>query len=89
MLRRLSEGERTVGELAEPFRMSLAAAAKHVKVLERAALVRRSVRGRNHYCRLEPARLSVAQQWLEFYQRFWDERLGALDALLTSRRKPR
>lgn len=89
MLRRLTDGERTVGELAEPFRMSLAAAAKHVKVLERAGLLRRTVRGRNHHCRLEAARLAQAQQWLAFYQRYWDERLNALGALLGSRRKAR
>jgi hypothetical protein len=46
------------------------------------------VRGRNHHCRLEPARLSQAQRWLAFYERFWDDRLGALDALLASRRRP-
>ena len=89
MLRRLSGGERTVGELAEPFRMSLAAAAKHVKVLERAGLLRRTVRGRNHHCRLEAARLAQAQQWLAFYERYWDERLDALSTLLASRRKVR
>ncbi|HEX5829468.1 MAG TPA: metalloregulator ArsR/SmtB family transcription factor [Gemmatimonadaceae bacterium] len=84
MLRRLSAGERTVGELAEPFQMSLAAASKHVKVLERAGLVRRTVRGRTHHCRLDAAGLAKAQRWLAFYQRFWTERLDALDALLAS-----
>jgi DNA-binding transcriptional ArsR family regulator len=82
MLRRLARGERSVGELAKPFRMSLAAASKHVKVLERAGLVRRTVRGRTHHCRLEAGRLARAQRWIAFYQRFWSERLDALDALL-------
>jgi len=82
MLRRLSSGARTVGELAEPFRMSLAAASKHVKVLERAGLVRRTVQGRTHHCRLDARRLSGAQEWLSFYQRFWTERL---DAVLAAR----
>jgi DNA-binding transcriptional ArsR family regulator len=81
MLRRLATGERSVGELAQPFRMSLAAASKHVKVLERAGLVRRTVRGRTHHCRLDASRLADAQQWLAFYQRYWAERLDALDAL--------
>jgi DNA-binding transcriptional ArsR family regulator len=81
MLRRLAAGERSVGELAQPFRMSLAAASKHVRVLERAGLVRRTVRGRTHHCRLDAGRLAEAQQWLAFYQRFWTERLDALDAL--------
>jgi DNA-binding transcriptional ArsR family regulator len=85
MLRQLSAGERSVGELAQPFRMSLAAASKHVRVLERAGLVRRTVRGRTHRCRLEAARLADAQRWLAFYQRFWTERLDALDALLVTR----
>ena len=82
MLRRLSAGEQCVGELAQPFRMSLAAASKHVKVLERAGLVRRTVRGRTHHCRLDAARLADAQRWIAFYRRFWNERLDALDSLL-------
>lgn len=84
MLRRLAAREHTVGELAEPFRMSLAAASKHVKVLERAGLVQRIVRGRTHRCRLDAGRLAEAQRWLAFYERFWNERLDALDALLRS-----
>ena len=86
MLRRLSSGDRTIGELADPFDMSLAAASKHVQVLERAGLVRRTVDGRTHRCRLNGRRLGEAQQWLAFYKRFWTERLDALDALLTSAR---
>jgi DNA-binding transcriptional ArsR family regulator len=82
MLRSLSSGERSVSELAKPFRMSLAAASKHVKVLERAGLLRRTVRGRTHHCRLEAARLAEAQKWIAFYRRFWNERRDALDAFL-------
>lgn len=82
MLQRLAERERTVGELAEPFAMSLAGASKHIKALEAAGLVRREVRGRQHLCRLEPARLATAHDWLSFYERFWTTRLNALDALL-------
>jgi DNA-binding transcriptional ArsR family regulator len=82
MLRSLAARERTVSELAEPFRMSLAAASKHVKVLERAGLVRRTVQGRTHFCRLDPKPLSEAADWLRFYERFWGERLDALEALL-------
>jgi DNA-binding transcriptional ArsR family regulator len=81
MLRSLAQRERSVGELAEPFRMSLAAASKHVKTLERAGLVRRTVRGRTHLCRLDPEPLSAAQEWLRFYERFWTDRLDALEAL--------
>jgi len=82
MLRRLSAGERNIGELAAPFRMSLAAASKHVKVLESAGLVRRRVQGRSHICRIEPAPLAAAEEWLRYYERFWTRRLDALDALL-------
>ncbi len=82
MLRSLSEGERNIGELAAPFDMSLAAASKHVKVLERAGLVRRTIKGRTHTCRLEPAPLAAIDDWLRFYERFWNHRLDALNALL-------
>jgi DNA-binding transcriptional ArsR family regulator len=82
MLRRLAVRERTVGELARPFAMSLAAASKHIKALERAGLVRRTVRGRTHYCRLNPRPLAQADEWLRLYERLWHQRLAALDALL-------
>jgi len=59
--------------------MSLAAASKHVKVLERAGLVRRTVHGRRHLCRLEPGPLASA--WLRFYDRHWEDRLDALEEL--------
>lgn len=78
MLRRLATGERTISELVEPFDMSFAAASKHVRVLEQAGLVRRSIRGRTHHCRLRPKPLASAQAWLNFYQRFWTARLDAL-----------
>lgn len=84
MLGRLAERELTVGELAEPLTMSLAAASKHIKVLERAGLVRRTVDGRRHVCRLEPVPLASASAWLGFYQRHWEERLDALEALFTT-----
>lgn len=82
MLRELSQGERTVGQLAEPFRMSLAAASKHIKALERAGLIRREVQGRTHVCRLEAGPLSEADAWLRFYERFWTTRLDELERLL-------
>jgi len=82
MLRSLASRERTVGELAEPHRISLAAASKHIKSLERAGLVRRTVQGRTHFCRLDPKPLAGVQDWLSFYERFWNERLDALEALL-------
>lgn len=78
MLRSLAEREHTVGELAAPYDMSLAAASKHVKALERAGLIRRSVQGRRHLCRLEPEPLDEAYRWLAFYEAFWSDRLEAL-----------
>jgi DNA-binding transcriptional ArsR family regulator len=82
MLGRLASGQLTVGELAEPLAMSLAAASKHVKVLEGAGLIHRTVEGRRHVCRLEAAPLASAAGWLRFYERFWGERLDALETLL-------
>jgi DNA-binding transcriptional ArsR family regulator len=82
MLRELAGGERTVGQLAEPFAISLAAASKHIKALESAGLIRREVRGRTHLCRLEPGPLESAQAWLAFYEGFWTSRLDILDRLL-------
>jgi DNA-binding transcriptional ArsR family regulator len=82
MLRDLAGGERTVGQLAEPFEISLAAASKHIKALEGAGLIRREVRGRTHVCRLDPGPLASANDWLSYYERFWTQSLDKLDALL-------
>lgn len=82
MLRELAGGERSVGQLAQPFAISLAAASKHIKALENAGLIRREVRGRTHICRLDPGPLASAHQWLSFYERFWTGRLDVLERLL-------
>ena len=82
MLRRLAAREHTVGELAAPFDMTLAAASKHIKVLEHAGLVRRTVQGRNHLCRLHAQPLHAGLEWLRHYERFWNQRLDALEAAL-------
>jgi DNA-binding transcriptional ArsR family regulator len=89
MLEKLAAGERNIGELAAPFRMSFAAASKHVKVLENAGLVRRRVQGRSHICQIEPAPLGAADEWLRYYERFWTKRLDALDALLKAEDRAR
>ena len=83
LLRRLSGGEQRVSDLAVPFDMSLAAVSKHIQVLERAGLVKRRIDGRNHHCRLEPAALANAHQWLAFYEQYWNQRLDALERLFT------
>lgn len=82
MLRRLAEGEQNLSQLAAPLRMSFPAASKHVRVLERAKLVRRRVVGRDHLCRIEGKPLAEANQWLEEYRRIWEDNFGRLDELL-------
>jgi DNA-binding transcriptional ArsR family regulator len=82
MLQLLTEGEHTVGQLAEPFHMSLAAASKHIKALEGAGLIQRDVQGRTHLCRLNAGPLAAADQWLSHYAQFWQVRLDRLEALL-------
>lgn len=82
MLGQLAERELSIGELATPYSMSFAGASKHVRVLERAGLVTRMIRGRTHLCRLQAQRLAEADAWLKRYERFWSDRLDALDALL-------
>lgn len=82
MLRSLGGQPRSVGELAAPFRISLAAASKHIKVLERAGLVTRQIRGRTHLCHLQPQALAEGEAWLRHYAQFWTVRLDALDAVL-------
>jgi len=89
MLRRLAVGEFTIGQLAAPFQMSFAAASKHVKTLERAGLVRRTVRGRTHICRLNPESMAEAFEWMRFYERFWSERLDALERELRKAERER
>jgi DNA-binding transcriptional ArsR family regulator len=81
MLGRLASGPLTVGQLAAPLTISLAAAAKHVHVLESAGLLNRTIDGRRHICRLEPGPLASAQAWLAFYEPFWRERLAALEEM--------
>lgn len=82
MLGHLAERELTIGELATPFSMSFAGASKHVRVLENAGLVTRTIRGRTHLCRLQAARLAEADAWLRRYERFWNEKLDTLESLL-------
>ena len=82
ILARLSLGERTVTELAEPFAMSLPAVSKHLKVLERAGLITRGREAQWRPCRLEVGPLRDVAEWLEHYRQFWDESLGRLEAFL-------
>jgi DNA-binding transcriptional ArsR family regulator len=82
MLGRLAGGERNLTELAAPLRMSFPAASKHVRVLERARLVRRRIVGRTHWCRIEGKPLAQANGWLEEYRRIWEGNFERLDDVL-------
>ena len=82
MLRRLAAREHTVSELAEPFHMSLAAASKHIRTLEDAGLIHRTVEGRTHRCRIEAGPLHGIGRWLRRYERFWTARLDELERAL-------
>src|SRR5689334_9556157 len=74
-----AEGELKVTDLARPFEMSLNAISKHIKVLEQAGLVRRQVRGRDHWLSLRSEPLATAYAWIGLYQSFWDSRIDALE----------
>ena len=84
MLANLALGEKSIGELAEPYAMSFAGAAKHVKVLEDAGLIARRKVGRMQICSLQAGPLAEADQWLRQWEQFWSARLDALDALINA-----
>ena len=83
MLGTLALGERTVGDLADPFDISLAAVSKHLMVLEGAGLVERRIEGRTTMCRLRAEPLAEVRQWVAFYEQFWTTRLDRLEQILT------
>lgn len=87
ILDRLTRGPARVTDVAAPFAMSLAAVSKHVKVLERAGLVRRARNGREHTLRLEAAPLREIARWTSRYEPFWTERLDRLEAYFAERKK--
>ena len=82
ILARLARGEASVTELAAPFKMSLPAISKHLKVLERAGLIARGREAQWRPCRLEPEALKTVADWVEEYRQFWEERFDRLDAYL-------
>jgi DNA-binding transcriptional ArsR family regulator len=83
ILERLAGGDATVGELAEPFAMTLPAISKHLSVLERAGLVAKDRDGQRRNCRITATPLKSATSWLEEYRRHWEANLDNLDAYLT------
>jgi DNA-binding transcriptional ArsR family regulator len=82
ILVRLAQGEATVGELAEPFDISLPAISRHLKVLEDASLISNERHGKHRRCRLKPEVLTAAADWLDFHRRFWTGSFARLDAHL-------
>jgi DNA-binding transcriptional ArsR family regulator len=82
ILRRLSDKEQNLSELAAPLKMSFPAASKHVRVLEHAKLVNRRVSGRSHLCRLNASPLKDVAEWTEGYRQHWEHAFEALDELL-------
>lgn len=88
ILARLSTGDASVKELAEPHQMTVAAVSKHLKVLERAGLISRSRESQWRPCHFEPDSLRVVSDWLEEYRRFWDRSLDALAEYLKVVERP-
>lgn len=84
ILRQLTQTERNLSELSTPLKMSFPAASKHVRVLERARLVRRRVVGRSHMCRLNPVPIKQINEWTEGYRALWEHNFQQLDDLLAS-----
>lgn len=82
ILRDVSAGEKTVSEVAKPYAMSLAAVSKHLNVLEEAELIARQRRGSFQIVRLKANGLRPAEEWLAFYERFWNEQIDALQSYL-------
>lgn len=87
ILARLAEGERTVGDLARPFEISRPAISKHLRVLERAGLVRRARDGRLSRCGLDASPMRDAAEWVEEYRKIWECQLDALARYLEGEKK--
>jgi DNA-binding transcriptional ArsR family regulator len=87
MLASLALGEKSIGELAEPFRMTFAGASKHVRVLEEAGLIARRKVGRTHLISIDAKPLEEAERWLRQWEKFWNVRLDRLEALIQQDKK--
>ena len=86
---RLTQGEATLSELAEPFDLTIPGLSKHVTVLQRAGIVDKWRQGRSHHCRLRPEHLAAADEWLQTQTRFWEDRLEGLASFLEGEDEPR
>lgn len=87
ILHGLARGEKTVGEVAKPHKMSLAAVSKHIKVLEEAELIARERRGAFHIVRLKPLGLRHAEEWMAHYTHFWNTQLDQLENYLGGKKR--
>jgi DNA-binding transcriptional ArsR family regulator len=88
MLARLSKGEASVKELARPFKMSMPAVSKHLKVLEKAGLISRGRQAQWRPCKIKAKPMEEAVDWLEMYRKLWEESFDRLDAYLQELQKP-
>lgn len=86
ILARLATGEARVTEIAGDFPVSLNAVSKHIKMLERAGLVRRTVQGRDHILTLNAYAMVDAAEWIDFYRQFWEDRLASLETFVLNQR---
>ena len=86
ILARLALTDARVTEIAGDFPVSLNAVSKHIKMLERAELVRRTVQGRDHILSLNAGAMADAAEWIEYYRQFWEDRLASLEAFVTTKR---
>ena len=82
MLASLALGDKSIGELGEPFKMTFAGASKHVRVLESAGLIERRKAGRKQICTLKAGPLAEAERWLRQWEKFWTVRLDRLEAVI-------
>jgi DNA-binding transcriptional ArsR family regulator len=89
ILARLTDADARVTDIAAGFPISLNSISKHIRMLERAGLLRRSVNGRDHVLSLNAEPLAAASEWIDRYRRFWEGRLAALDAYVTSKQRKR
>ena len=87
ILARLTDADARVTEIAADFPISLNSTSKHIRMLQRAGLLRRSIVGRDHVLSLNAGPLAEAQAWIEKYRRFWEGRLAALDAFVTAKKR--
>jgi DNA-binding transcriptional ArsR family regulator len=87
ILARLALADARVTEIAGDFPVSLNAVSKHIKMLERAELVRRTVQGRDHILSLNAEAMADAAEWIEYYRQFWEDRLASLEKFVLNQRK--